>query len=127
MARVGRLAGALVAESQGSYFLVGELKEPCDFERAGFAPPGELAGRPFVRLDPIRPIALSPPTIDLDVEGEALPTLLHERLVITRNQSVSERLWRLIVQGEERQQARWFGEVPSLVWNIVRDGVLKCS
>lgn len=51
------------------------------------------------------------------------------RLVIHRNASVSERLWRLVTQGEAepRTDARWLGQMPASVWNVVRDGVLKCS
>ena len=34
MARVGRLAGAILVESEKNYFLVGDLKQPCDFAAA---------------------------------------------------------------------------------------------
>ena len=49
MARVGRLAGALLAETEGRYFLVGNTKEPCDFRALGVEPPPEIDAlkRPF--------------------------------------------------------------------------------
>lgn len=131
MARVGRLAGALLVETQGEFFLVGDLKEPCDWAAAGFEPPVRTPGVDvhFVRLQPVRAVEVSPPLLVLEVEGEPLAALLYERLVIHRNASVSERLWRLVTQGEAepRTDARWLGQMPASVWNVVRDGVLKCS
>jgi len=136
MARVGRLAGAILAETQGQFFLVGNLKEPCDFVAAGFEPPGAIDAmtRPFVRLTSSRSVQLAKPCVTLDVEGEALARLLAERLLIHRNGSVSERLWRLVTDptgaGERRQvdvAARWLGEVPPEIWTIVRETVLKCT
>jgi hypothetical protein len=131
MARVGRLAGALLAETQGEFFVVGDLKEPCDWTAAGFEPPVQLpsVGTPFVRLQPVRAVEVNAPILVLEVEGTALATLLYERLVIHRNASVSERLWRLVTRGEAEPltDARWLGQMPAAVWNVVRDGVLKCS
>lgn len=131
MARVGRLAGALLAESVGSYFLVGDLKQPCDFRAEGFEPPGTIPGAelPFVRLQPLRDVTLPAPRLVLDVEGEELARLLFDRLVIARNGSVSSRLWRLLVGPQEPAEvdARWLGRMPAEVWNIVRDSVLRCS
>jgi hypothetical protein len=131
MARVGRLAGALLAESERSYFLVGDLKEPCDFRSAGFEPPERIPGPdlPFVRLQPLRDISLAAPRLVLDVEGEELALLLFRRLVIARNGSVSSRLWRLVTGPIERAEvdARWLGGVPAEVWEIVRESVLRCS
>ena len=48
MARVGRLSGAILAESEGAYFLVGDLKEPCDFSARGFEAPVELGAMLFL-------------------------------------------------------------------------------
>src|SRR5712672_3173802 len=129
MARVGRLAGALLAETEGNYFLVGDLKEPCDFPAAGFEPPERTPGRelPFARLRPLREIALSAPHILLDIEGEELALLLFRRLVIARNGSVSNRLWRLVTGPIEQAEvdARWLGGVPAEVWEIVRESTLR--
>jgi hypothetical protein len=134
MARIARLAGAILVETEGRYYLVGDLKEPCDFPRAGFATPGELeAGGPTYRLlSMLRPITLVPPVLTVALEGEELARRLADFLVIKRNGSVSERLWRLITQpevneGQAEIDARWLGEVPRAIWQIVQDTVLRCT
>ena len=135
MARVGRLAGAILAETRGEYFLVGATKEPCDWAAAGFHVPDALEEpqQPFVRLGASRPVELPTPRLTLAVEGEELAHLLARRLVIARNRSVSERLWRLIVGTEEARaadveiEARWLGEIPEAVWDVVREAVLRCT
>ncbi|WP_394825086.1 precorrin-3B C(17)-methyltransferase [Pendulispora albinea] len=140
MSRVGRLAGAILAESRGEYFLVGNTKAPCDWAAAGFERPVEIdpAKRPFVRLAPVGPIAptaLGAPCLTFDLEGEELARTLAARLLIERNGSVSERLWRLVVHRgdpdaeedvEDMIDARWLGEMPAPIWRIVRDTVLRC-
>lgn len=136
MARVGRLAGAILAETEGQFFLVGNPKEPCDFPAVGFEPPGEINAleRPYIRLSPCRSIEVPQPNLTIHVEGEALATLLVDRFVISRNGSVSDRLWRLVIdpKGEDRVvptgniEARWLGEIPTEVWHIVRETVLRC-
>lgn len=137
MARVARLAGAIVAQTRGDVYLVGNPKVPCDFALAGFEPPPavDARARPFIRLSPCRAVELAPPVLALDVEGEALPQLLAGAFLIERTGSVSERLWRLVIEqgGDDRVAssdvvaARWLGEVPPAVWQIVRDTVLRCS
>jgi hypothetical protein len=123
MARVGRLAGAILAETGGAYYLVGNPKQPCDWRAAGFEPPGELdacvrPAVPLVRcpatapaiaadreLAPAAPLVLETPVLELDVEGEALAALLAGCFVIPRTGSVSERLWRLVIgQTDETDQ-----------------------
>ena len=136
MARVARLAGAILAESGGEFFLVGNTKEPCDFEAAGFAPPGEIDAleRPYLKLSARRPIELDAPYLTMAQEGEALAAMLAQRLLIERNGSVSERLWRLLMDpsgqeeapGQDAVDARWLGEMPAPIWAIVRDTVLRC-
>jgi hypothetical protein len=136
MARVGRLAGAILAETGGEFFLVGNTKEPCDFEAAGFESPGEIDAleRRYIRLAPRRAIELAAPYLRLDLEGEALAALLAERLLIERNASVSDRLWQLLmdpsgqeeVPEDEAVDARWLAEIPAPIWGIVRDTVLRC-
>lgn len=137
MASVGRLAGALLVESEGRFFLVGSPKEPCDFRAAGFEDPGEIdaRARPFVELRAMREIALDGPRLELDLAGEELARLLAERLLIERNGSVSERLWRLIAgAGDDHVEpsagvvdADWLAQTPARVWRIVRETVLKCT
>lgn len=137
MARVGRLAGAILAETAGRWFLIGDLKEPCDFTRAGFEHPGPIEPlvRPYVELVPRGNVELPAPWLEMAVEGEPLAALLAERFLIQRNGSVSQRLWRLVLSpdgssGENEVgpvvDARWLGEIPAPVWQVVRDGVLKC-
>ena len=136
MARVGRIAGAILAETGGEFFLVGNTKEPCDFEAAGFESPGEIDAleRHYIRLAPRRAVELAAPYLRLDLEGEALAALLAERLLIERNASVSDRLWRLLIDPsgqeelpeEEAVDARWLVEIPAPIWGIVRDTVLRC-
>jgi hypothetical protein len=137
MATVGRLAGAILAQTRGEYYLVGNTKVPCDWTAAGFEPPAEIDAlqRPFLRLSPCRAIEIAPPRLLLEVEGEALPALLAELFLIERTGSVSERLLRLVLgQSDEHPEpsantlhARWLGEVPKAVWAVVRDTVLRCS
>jgi hypothetical protein len=130
MARVARLAGALLAETEKRYFLVGELKEPCDFQAAGFEPPGPIdaKARPFIALHPVRAIELSSPRLLVELEGEALAIGLADRLLIERNAAVSDRLWRAILDGRSGDvEAAWLLEIPRPLWQVVRDGVLKCS
>jgi hypothetical protein len=141
MARVGRLAGAIVAATRGDYYLVGNPKQPCDWRAAGFEPPGELDARvrPAVALVRCGAPVLAAPVLDIEVEGEALARLLVDGFVIARTGSVSERLWRLVIGRSDADDAedtgpppdviaaRWFGELPPAVWQIVRDTVLRCT
>jgi hypothetical protein len=141
MARVGRLAGAILADSRGDYYLVGQTKVPCDWAKAGFQPPGEIEAprRPFVRLVRLASageVHLGSPYLTLSLEGDDLAAVLAARLIVERNGSVSERLWRLVVYGEVDGDggppepvidARWLGEIPQAVWQVVRDTVLRCS
>jgi hypothetical protein len=107
--------GSIVVESHGEQWLVGNPKEPC-----AFAPeaPWQLPLREAVPLT-------APLEVD-DAPVETLARMLAERLVIERNGSVSERLWRLVTDGNA-QSAQWLIDVPPAVWQIVRDTVLRCS
>jgi len=137
MALVARLAGALVARTNDDFYLVGNTKVPCDFAASGFERPAEIhtGSQPFVRLVPRREVVLPPPALSLDVEGEELPRFLVARFVIERTGSVSERLWRLVMRESDEDtdpkpdvvSARWLGEMPASIWQIVRDAVLRCT
>ena len=137
MALIGRLAGAILAQTEGQFFLVGNPKEPCDFAAVGFGPPGVIDAmeRPFIRLSPLRPVQVPQPYVTMTVEGEALARLLVDRFVIQRNGSVSDRLWRLVTDPKQENRAapvgtidaRWLGEMPAEIWHIVRETVLKCT
>ncbi len=134
MARVGRLAGALLLESEGAYYLVGNTKEPCDWPAAGFEAPAEIGARPFVKLGQRAPVALATPCLVVDVEGEEAARRLVQRFVIARNGSVSERLWRLVLDPSgafddpepSEVDARWLLAMPDPIWTVVRDTVLRC-
>jgi hypothetical protein len=104
-ARIGRWMGAIVVEAGGEQRLVGNPKEPCTF-----TPPVPLS---------------SPLEVDADDAG-ALAARMTERLVIARNGSVSERLWRLVTH-DGATGAQWLVDMPAHVWDIVRDSVLRCS
>ncbi|XXT40591.1 precorrin-3B C(17)-methyltransferase [Sorangium sp. So ce513] len=137
MARVGRLGGAILAETQGEYYLVGNTKAPVDFREAGFEPPDEveLVKGAYLRLKPLRQVKVQAPALLLDVEGEELAKKLVQRFVIDRNGSVSERLWRLVYSPDDplddaeapvERDARWLGDIPEPIWQLVRDNVLRC-
>ena len=104
-AKIGRWMGAIVVESRGQQVLVGNPKEPCTF-----TPPVPLS---------------SPLEVD-DRDALELAQILTQRLVIARNGSVSERLWRLVTH-ENATRAQWLVDVPAQVWEIVREQVLRCS
>ena len=118
MARIGRYKGAIVVEAGGAQVLVGNPKEPCALV------PDALAA-PYTRRLPA-PVPLTAP-IELD-DGDAaeLARRVAARLVIARNGSVSERLWRLVTHGEATR-GQWLLDVPAHVWEIVRDTVLRCA
>jgi hypothetical protein len=140
MTRAGRLAGAILLETDGAYFLVGNTKRPCDWAAAGFEPPGELDARvrPFVRLGRSGPVDARGPWLELGTGGEEAAAMLAARFLIERNGSVSDRLWRLVTgaggEGPEPAgaesaviDARWLGAMPPAIWEIVRETVLKCT
>jgi hypothetical protein len=138
MGRAYRLSGAIVAETDGDYYLVGNTKEPCDFPAHGFETPAEIDAkkRPFVRLGQSGDVALDGVYLEVDREDEDLARWLAASFVIERTGSVSERLWRLVVcfgdpdadvPEEGAVDARWLGNTPEGIWKIVREAVLRCS
>ncbi|HEY2515334.1 MAG TPA: precorrin-3B C(17)-methyltransferase [Polyangiaceae bacterium] len=139
MARVGRLAGAILVETGGEYFLVGNTKEPCAWESHGFVTPAEIDAKkcPFVALKTTRPVALGEPFLHVEtvLEGPAVAQLLADRFLIERNGSVSDRLWRLVTNPDDELEpkprssieATWLAAMPAPVWLIVRDTVLRCT
>jgi hypothetical protein len=137
MARVGRIAGAILVETGSDYFLVGNTKRPCDWRGAGFDPPGELdaVARPYVRLVRSGALNVVGPWLEMASEGEPLAGRMAARFLIKRNGSVSDRLWRLVIRADPEGddpppetivEARWLAEAPSHVWEIVREKVLRC-
>lgn len=139
IARITRLAGAILLEGAGQFFLVGNTKEPCDWSHAGFVPPAAptSGAAQVTALSPVRPVHIENPCLIFAWNGdtaESLAQLLGNRLLIQRNASVSERLWRLVTgENQERDErfaneleASWLVRMPEAVWNIVRETVLKC-
>lgn len=136
MARVGRLAGAILAETEGRYFLIGNTKEPCDFRSEGFDPPAAIDAlkQAYIRLSVTGAARIDPPCLTLALEGEELAQLLARRFLIERNGSVSDRLWRLVIGVDDEEEApeaeefdaQWLAEIPDRVWDLVRDTVLRC-
>jgi hypothetical protein len=139
MSLVGRLAGAILVQTEDDYFLVGNLKRPCDFAAAGFEKPAvelDAVARPYLRLARSGPLAVPGPWLALTLEGEPLLRALADRLLIERNGAVSDRLWRLILSADPDGDApgpevvidaSWLGQMPEHLWQIVRDSVLKCT
>jgi hypothetical protein len=140
MASVGRLAGGLLLETklndQPAWFLVGDTKVPCDWLSAGFAPPPErdVIRERFIQLEVVGVPTLSGTTLSIDLEGSEAARVMGERLTVSRNGSVSERLWGLILGEDEIEQpsgrvvrCAWLCEMPGTVWDVVRDAVLKCT
>ena len=137
MSRVARLAGALLVETQGRYFLVGNPKGPCDLPAAGFAPtdgPIDAMVRPSIELEPRGPIKLSSPVLEYGLDGPDAVAQISAQLVIPRNASVSDRLWRMIIGATDDDEpvpdvvdARWLSSTPERVWAVVRDAVLRCT
>ena len=74
MARAGRIAGAIVAETGANYFLVGNTKVPCDWASLGFEAPAEIDAlkRPYIPLVARRPVELGGVCLALALEGEEL-------------------------------------------------------
>ena len=140
MARVGRLAGGLLLETQlagkSAWFLAGDTKTPCDFRAAGFVSPAErdVIRERFVQLVVQGSPRLTGTTLSIALDGVEAARAIGARLTVDRNGSVSERLWGLIVGEDEAEQpsgrtidCAWLCEMPIAVWNVVRDAVLKCT
>jgi hypothetical protein len=140
MARVGRLAGALLVHSrhgeEDHWYLVGDTKVPCDWQAAGFVEPPirDVSKQRWIRLAPTRSTTLEGPCLRLPLDGEAAAACIAARLLVARNGSVSERLWRMVWDPEDTDEApkgeldaRWLVEIPAPIFERVRDAVLRCS
>ena len=137
MAEVGRLAGALLLVSEGRAYVIGNPKRPPDWAGAGLVAPRDPVDamtRPFVEVGIAGAVALGPTVLDYPLEGEAAARRLAAQLVIPRNGSVSDRLWRLVTgtdpdtdEAPPRVDATWLAHTPDAVWSIVRDAVLRCT
>jgi hypothetical protein len=140
MMQLTRLAGALLLAGDGAYFLIGNTKEPCDWNAAGFHAPTEVeAGAQTVRRLELAGMthAGAPALLTIRTDGQTVETIaeiLANRFLIRRSASVSERLWRLVtgVHDESSSEsfadtdATWLVRMPERVWDVVRDAALKC-
>lgn len=140
MARVGRLAGGLLLEThldgRTAWFLVGDTKVPCDWQAAGFDAPlqRDVLRQRYVQLVVSGTPALWGTTLSIAIEGTEAAQCIGDRLTVSRNGSVSERLWALILGEQEIEQpsgriipCAWLCQMPSSVWDVVREAVLKCT
>jgi hypothetical protein len=139
-ARLSRLAGALLLAGDGSWFLIGNTKEPCDWAAVGFERPaeGDAATLRVRRLIPVSDEpSLEPAALSIHINGQPIETiaqLLADRLLIRRNASFSERLWRIVIGASDEHptappadvDVTWLISMPERVWEIVRDTALKC-
>ncbi|HET9958579.1 MAG TPA: hypothetical protein VFQ61_28990 [Polyangiaceae bacterium] len=150
---LGRISGALLLQRptplpEGAagfeYYLIGDTKRPCNWEALGFvAPPQRDPLRePWLKLVPLSFQGLSGklpfqgPVLRLPHADQAAVELLARRLLVPRNGSVSERLWRLVLGAEDDEDvlespseldAGWLLEMPERLWAIVQRAVLTCS
>lgn len=132
MTKLGRLHGAILIEIDNQYFLVGDLKEPADFEAAGFADPGEILPlqNHFIALSVNGKIKISEHEFTCKQSGDEFLEKAFHRFVIKRNGSVSNRLWNLLLNTQGRNvtvsDISWLFEMPDSVWEIVQDQILRC-
>lgn len=133
MAEISRLAGAILVASDSVYFLVGQLKEPCNFLEYGFKDPGEIKapGIPYVKLEVISDNKIPKKEIlTMSGNGEDLANKLADIFMITRNGSISERIWDLVCEYSQKNEGKidgnWASETPVEIWDIVRDSILRC-
>lgn len=131
--RVTRLAGGILVQTNGKYYLVGQLKEPCDFLKQGFESPSKtvLDGKKsYIPLKAIATVTSDEEIVlVMETQGEALAELLFKRFVILRNHSVSDRLWRVVASGKDDKghvDARWLEQMPDDAWEIIKESILKC-
>jgi hypothetical protein len=140
--RLGRLCGALLLQTSErgapAWFVIGDTKVPCDWTAAGFVAPDERDVRrtPTVQLRVCGAPQLRGTVLALQLGGASAAALVAERLLVERNGSVSERLWRLITgepaatcvsTAERTIDAAWLGQMPRPIWDVVRQAVLTCS
>ncbi len=137
---LSRLAGAMLLARGGEFYLVGNTKEPCDWAGIGFSKPeeGDAATLRVRRLHLLRDDPnVGNPCAFVAVAGQPLELIadvLARRLLIVRNASFSERLWRIVtgasdessVPAEETPDVSWLLAMPDPVWEIVREAALKC-
>lgn len=132
MTKMGRFHGAILVETLGEYFLVGDLKEPADFAAAGFAEPDEISPleNKYIPLHINGKIEIAAPEFVCGQSGSELLESIFHRLVIKRNGSVSMRLWNLLLDTDKSDSnipdISWLFSMPDEIWEIVQDQILRC-
>ncbi len=139
-ATLSRLAGAMLLAGYNEFYLIGNTKEPCDWAAVGFAKPSE-GDAATLRVRRLQPLQQAPATnspcgyvVASDQSIEAIAEILASRLLIVRNASFSERLWRIVtgasdenpVVADTTPDVSWLVAMPDTVWEIVREAALKC-
>ncbi len=138
-ATLSRLAGAMLLAGGQEFYLIGNTKEPCDWAAIGLSKPaeGEAAMSRVRRLHRVSemPVSYKPcGSVVSSQSVEAIAEALAARLLIVRNASFSERLWRIVtgasdennVAADEAPDVSWLVQMPDHVWEIVRETALKC-
>ena len=137
MARLMRMAGAFLLENQQGYFVIGNFKRPCNFSNYGFMEPERDTEAP---KNPVLPLVRNDKDLSSDSEGILLlnnedasrASRIANLFMISRNGSMSERLWDLVYvnakeQGKKGERdASWLDHMPDEIWECVRDSVLRC-
>jgi precorrin-3B C17-methyltransferase len=134
--KIGRLGGALLVNIREKYFLVGEFKEPCLLNDHGFKEieqKNETHVYNIELLDKIKNPEIEYSFISAELK-ENLLLDLSLKWIIKRNGSVSERLTGLIkdhsssviYKKKKYIDITWLAQMPTSVWGIVRENILKC-
>lgn len=137
MIRFGRLAGAILLDYNSDFFLIGHTKEPCDFAQHGFeaidsdrdqeAKIEKLSRKEGTELSWDEDSIIF--TV-ADASCEEVLTKLSDIFLIRRNNMVSERIWGLFAEelptDTKQHSGQWMMESPAVIWDIVRDSVLRC-
>lgn len=132
MTKIGRFHGAILVETSGGYFLVGDLKEPADFAAGGFTEPDEISPleNKYLPLHVTAEIVIPAAEFVCSQSGPELLESIFHRLVIKRNGSVSMRLWNLLLDTDESEtdvpDISWLFSMPDEIWEIVQDQILRC-
>lgn len=135
MIELYRLAGSILIKSKNQFYLLGNLKEPCNLNQYGFEQVDfDALQIPYLKLniyDESKTIFFRDPIFILSNSElrdiEAILQNLSDKLLIKRNGSVSERLWNLLKNYQKDKNISWIIDIPQEIWDIVRDNVLKCT
>ena len=137
MLKIGRCAGTLLVEIEDKFYIIGETKEPFDFTSMGLSNPQALGESPIRLLEqidttnPWETASCHYIIHQTDQPFQEYLDRLSEIFIIRRNSMISERIWELVARIEEPipedfWPAGWLFDSPEMVWDIVRDTMLRC-